>query len=86
MVGVSEKQFETALAADRSIADSIRVNTKENARLTFNLVVNDRIQEMIDTNFKFYKLVTDNKAFSESFMGWLFERYKSTNAAASKRR
>ena len=41
--------------------------------------------ELIDTNFKFYKLVTDNKAFSEAFMGWLFERYKNTNAATSKR-
>ena len=33
---------------------------------------------MIDTNFKFYKLVTDNPEFSEAFMGWLFERYRKT--------
>ncbi len=80
------QRLEDALAADPTIADSIRVNTEENARLTFDRVVNDRIQDMIDTNFKFYKLVTDNKAFSESFMGWLFERYKNTNAETSQRR
>ncbi len=77
------ERLEVAIAEHPALADSLRVNTESNARLTFDQVVNDRIQDMIDTNFKFYKLVTDNPGFAESFMGWLFERYKKI---ASERR
>jgi type I restriction enzyme R subunit len=54
---------------------SVHVNPPENARLTFDHVVNDRLQDMIDSNFKFYKQVTDNQEFSKTFLDWLFERY-----------
>jgi hypothetical protein len=30
---------------------------------------------MIDSNFKFYKQVTDNPEFADDFLGWLFNRY-----------
>jgi hypothetical protein len=30
---------------------------------------------MVDSNFKFYKQVTDNPDFAEDFLGWLFARY-----------
>ncbi len=58
------------------LKDSMRVNSPENARLTFNLVVSDVLQGMVDTHFKFYKHVTDDKAFAERFLTWLFERYQ----------
>ena len=58
------------------LKDSMRVNSPENARLTFNLVVSDVLQSMVDTHFKFYKHVTDDKAFAERFLTWLFERYQ----------
>lgn len=47
----------------------MRANTPENARLTFDHVVTDRLQEMIDTNFEFYKRVTDDPEFGKFFVG-----------------
>ncbi|MDQ3828942.1 MAG: hypothetical protein M3361_06475, partial [Candidatus Tectomicrobia bacterium] len=73
------KQLEQKLAADPALEASIRVNPPENARLTFNHVVNDRLQEMIDANFKFYKQVTDDPEFAKVFLDWLFERYRGTS-------
>jgi type I restriction enzyme R subunit len=55
------QQLEQKLASDTALAASVRVNTPENARLTFDHVVTDRLQEMVDTNFKFYKRVTDDR-------------------------
>lgn len=54
----------------------VKVNVSGNARLTFDHVANDTIQEMIDSNFKFYKQITDDQDFEKYFLGWLFERYK----------
>jgi type I restriction enzyme R subunit len=54
---------------------SARPRTTTDARLTFDHVVNDRLQEMIDTNFKFYKQVTDDPEFAQFFLGFLFKRY-----------
>jgi type I restriction enzyme R subunit len=68
--------LEEKLLGDEALLNSLRVNTPQNARLTFDLVVNDRLQEMIDSNFKFYKQVTDDDAFARVFLDWLFERYR----------
>ena len=54
---------------------SVRVNPPENARLTFDHVVSDRLQDMVETNFKFYKRVTDDHQFSKYFLDWLFDRF-----------
>ena len=71
------RQLEERLAGDSALRASMRVNTPENARLTFDHVVTDRIQDMVDTNFEFYKRVTDDRRFAEFFLGWLFERFRS---------
>lgn len=70
------EQLEARLADDEALKASVRVNTLENARLTFDHVVNDRLQEMIDSNFKFYKQVTDDPQFARELLDWLFERYR----------
>jgi len=44
--------------------------------LTFDQVVNDQLQDLADTNFKFYKRVTDDEAFSKHFLNWLFDRLR----------
>ncbi len=72
------KQLEEKLAGDSALKASVHVNPPENARLSFDHVVNDRLQDMIDSNFKFYKQVTDNQEFSKTFLDWLFERYLKT--------
>jgi type I restriction enzyme, R subunit len=61
------------LTGDPALATSVQVNTPENARLTFDHVVTDHLQDMVDTNFKFYKRVTDDQAFARFFLDWLFE-------------
>ena len=60
---------------------SVKAKPLENARLTFDYVVNDKIQELIDTNFKFYKQINDEK-FEEFFLDWLFERYRGRDKEA----
>ena len=69
------KHLEAKLAGDTALEVSVKVNPPENARLTFDHVANDKIQEMIDTNFKFYKQINDDAAFERFFLDWLFERY-----------
>jgi len=69
------EQLEAKLALDIALANSVKVNPPENARLTFDHVVEDKLQGMIDSNFKFYKQITDNPAFNQQFVDWLFERY-----------
>jgi len=33
---------------------------------------------MIDTNFKLYKRITDDRDFSKFFLDWLFQRFRSS--------
>jgi len=77
------QQLEEKLAGDAALEASVKVNVEENARLTFDHVANDKIQEMIDSNFKFYKQVTDDPEFEKFFLGWLFERYKRREKGAA---
>lgn len=75
------RELEDRLAVDQALVLSVRANTPENARLTFDHVVSDRLQDMVDTNFKFYKRVTDDQQFAKAFLDWLFERFRK-NAAS----
>jgi type I restriction enzyme R subunit len=72
------RQLEEKLAGDPSLTASVRSNVPENARLTFDHVVSDRLQDMVDTNFKFYKRVTDDQQFAKFFLDWLFERFRKS--------
>ena len=72
------EELEQRLTADAALAASVRANVPENARLTFDYVVNDRLQEMVDTNFEFYKRVTDDPEFGKFFLDWLFERFRKS--------
>jgi type I restriction enzyme R subunit len=74
-----DKQFletlENKLDADPGMAASFAVNTRENARLTFDHKVRDHVQDMIDTNFKFFKQINDKPEFAEFLNDLLFDRY-----------
>jgi len=72
------QSLEERLVADPALVASIRANTPENARLTFDYVVTDRLQDMVDTNFKFYKRITDDREFSKYFLDWLFDRLRKS--------
>jgi type I restriction enzyme R subunit len=68
--------IEERLFKREDLKDSIRVNKPDDAMLTFNHALTEVLQSMVDTHFKFYKHVNDDKAFAEHFMRWLFERYQ----------
>ena len=53
----------------------MRANPREKARLTFDHVVNDRIQDLVDVSFRFYKLLNDDPAFAVVFQDLMFNRY-----------
>ena len=74
----SIQDLETKLAADPALNASVQINTPDNARLTFDHVATDHLQEIIDTDFKFYKQVTDDPEFAKQLFDWLFERYRKT--------
>ncbi len=69
------REIEMRLADNEALEASVRVNPPENARLTFDQVVNDLLQGMIDGHFKFYKQVNDDPEFAKTLLDWLFERY-----------
>jgi len=70
------EQLEAKLNEDPALSASVQVNTPENARLTFNHVAEDKLQDMIDTNFQFYKQITDDPQFAKHLFDFLFERYR----------
>jgi type I restriction enzyme, R subunit len=74
-----DKEFveilEEKLDADAGMAASFAVNTRENARLTFDHKVRDHVQDMIDTNFKFFKQINDKPEFARFLNDLLFDRY-----------
>jgi type I restriction enzyme R subunit len=67
--------LEEKLDADAGMAASFAVNTRENARLTFEHKVRDHVQDMIDTNFKFFKQINDKPQFAQFLNDLLFDRY-----------
>ncbi len=59
------------------LEQTVRVNTPENAMLTFREVLENQLNEMIDTHFKFYHQVNANPAFAELLTRFLFDRFCS---------
>jgi len=78
----SIEQLEARLRGDSALAASVLVNTRDNARLTFDHVASDRLQDMLDSNFKLYRQVTDNPEFAKMLLDWLFERYLKGSAGS----
>jgi hypothetical protein len=73
-----------------SVADLIRDTFKrgkyQDVILTFDHVAGDKVQDMIDSNFKFYKQITDDQAFAKALFDWLFQwcRRRRTRPAAPR--
>ena len=51
------------------------MNTRENVRLTFDPKVEDKIQEIVETNFDLYKRITDDSDFGRTLKNFLFDDY-----------
>lgn len=72
------RELEEHLAVNPILEQAIRVNTPENAMLTFREVLNNLLQELIDTQFKFYKQVNGNPEFAQTLTQYLFDRYQKS--------
>jgi len=70
--------LEQKLSGDPGLVAAVRANPPESARLAFDHVATDRLQDMLDSNFKFYKRITDDKDFGRFFYDWLFDRFRDT--------
>ena len=81
-----DKQFletlEEKLDTDPGMAASYAVNTRENARLTFDIKVRDHVQDMIDSNFRFFKQINDKPEFADFLNDLLFDRYAERRTTA----
>jgi type I restriction enzyme R subunit len=63
------------LEEDNALDASARVNTRENARLTFDHKFNDIFQEIINSNFDLYRRATDDESFGTALKDYLFDQY-----------
>jgi type I restriction enzyme, R subunit len=68
--------LEDLLAADETLKASIKVNPPETAKLAFDTIVQDRLQEIVETNFRLYKRVADDDAFARVLVDWLYDRFR----------
>ncbi len=72
---VTLTQLRAALDQDAGLDASARVNSRENVRLTFDPKVEDKIQEIVETNFELYKRITDDPVFGQVLKNFLFDDY-----------
>ena len=72
---ITLEQIRSALDKDAGLEASAQVNTRENVRLTFDPKVEDKIQEIVETNFDLYKRITDDPDFGRAIKNFLFDDY-----------
>ncbi len=60
---------------DQALDASARVNTRENIRLTFDQKLEDVVQQIVESNFKLYKRITDDQQFGRALADFLFDNY-----------
>ena len=81
---VTIEQMMEKLDGDAALEAVARVNTRENVRLTFDHKVEQVIQEIVDSNFDFYKRITDDHAFGEVIKNLLFDQYLRSHRSAGE--
>ncbi len=68
---------------DFALDASARVNNRENVRLTFEHKIEDVIQDVVDSNFDFYKRIADDPGFGTYLKEMLFEQYLGKHRQAA---
>jgi type I restriction enzyme R subunit len=75
--------LEQKLAGHPAITASFRVNTLENARLTFDSVADDLLQDTVESHFGFYKQFVEDAAFRQTLLEVMYQRYVVTQGNQS---
>lgn len=74
----------TQLDDDQALDAAVRTNTRENIRLTFDQKIGDRLQTIVDSNFKLYKRYADDESFGKALVDYLFDKYMSSRRPATE--
>ena len=74
------ERLKEQLAKDEAINASMRANPPEKVRLTFDEKAKDLLQDLVDSNFHFYKKVTDDERLGKYFLDALFSRFMARSA------
>jgi type I restriction enzyme R subunit len=69
--------FRERLYNDDAVQKSYKVNTQENAQLTFKDKANEHAKAMIDEHFDFFKKYNDDDDFREALTHMFFNDFKS---------
>lgn len=60
---------------DEALRAAARANPPDNARLSFNIKVDDQIEDIIDGNFALYKRIREDQNFGQALKDALFREY-----------
>lgn len=76
---VISQMFDTLLEND-NLRETVKINPKEDAKLSFNLAADDTLNDIMQSNLEFYKLLDKNKSLEKALLDWMFEQlYKKAH-------
>lgn len=64
------------LEENEVLRETVQRNVPENARLAFNHIAEDLVQDLLDSNFHLYKTITDDRVVRERLFEWMFDQYR----------
>jgi type I restriction enzyme, R subunit len=78
------RHLEEQLEKDEALEQQLEAGSKDAVRLSFEGVAQDMLHALINSNFKFYKKVQDDKDISRELFDRLFERYYTRKGKAGR--
>jgi len=66
-------ELQTRLIHNQTLSESAKTNTKEDLKLVYSHIFEDKLQEMIESNFDIYKRIIENKEFGSFIKEKIFE-------------
>lgn len=70
---VIAQQLQARIETNPSLITSAKVNSKAKVKLTFEHLFDEKLQEIIDEHFDFYKKVNDNSKVRQALLAGMFE-------------
>jgi hypothetical protein len=70
------RNIEERLRERAHLANTVQRSAEDNAKMTFEEVLKDEMNELVETHFKLYKSFNDNKSFGLAFLNVMFDRYR----------